>query len=350
LCSVAAAAAFPSAHAALFEDFVVAHGREYSSKEERDRRFEIFQENMKFIEATNAKELSYKLGVTSFADMTFEEFRARYIGGFVAMPVANNTRFKRPSTFVEDDSVDWTAKGAVTPVKNQGQCGSCWTFSTTGALEGAMFVAGRKLVSLSEQEIVSCDTGMMGGHGCQGGNPLQAMGWVKSNGICSDASDPYACMDQTSSSCTSHECAKSTCDTVLKAGGWISAGDVTAASSVGTEESDLEAAVTRQPISVAIEADQPVFQHYTSGVLSDDACGQNLDHAVLAVGYGVEGSRNGITGSKYWKVKNSWGSSWGEEGYIRLARGTSSGYGECGIRHMASFPTVKPAEDTAVVV
>merc|ERR1711879_127439 len=125
--------------------------------------------------------------------------------------------------------------------------------------------------------------------------------------------------------------------------GWFSTGDVTATSSVGTEESDLEAAVTRQPISVAIEADQPVSQHYTSGVLSDAACGQILDHAVLAVGYGVE------AGSKYWKVKNSWGSSWGEKGYIRLARGSSSGYGECGIRHMASFPTVKPDDATVVV-
>merc|ERR1711879_141797 len=214
-------------------------------------------------------------------------------GGFVALPAGNSTKFKRPSNFVEDDSVDWTAKGAVTPVKNQGHCGSCWTFSTTGALEGAMFVAGRRMVSLSEQELVSCDNGVMGGHGCQGGNPLQAMGWVKSNGICSDASDPYACMDQSSSSCTSHQCAKSNCDAVLEGGGWFSTGDVTATSSVGTEESELEAAVTRQPISVAIEADQPVFQHYTSGVLSDAACGQTLDHAVLAVGYGVE------AGSKY---------------------------------------------------
>jgi len=341
-CSVAFAAAAPSTHSELFESFVTAQGREYGSSEEMDRRFDIFQENIKFIEATNAKKLSYKLGVTAFADMKFEEFRAQYVGGFVTMPVGNATEFKHPAGFVEEAAVDWVAKGAVTPVKNQGHCGSCWTFSTTGALEGAMVVAGRRMVPLSEQELVSCDTGIVGGHGCQGGNPLQALGWVKSNGICGEASDPYECMDQASSSCSSHQCAKSTCSPVLKGGGWFSSGDVSATSSVGTSESDLEAAVTRQPISVAIEADKPAFQLYRGGILSDDACGQTLDHAVLAVGYGVD------AGVKYWKVKNSWGPSWGEEGYIRLIRGSSSGYGECGIRHMASFPTVKPA--AAIVV
>merc|ERR1711971_596827 len=144
--------------------------------------------------------------------------------------------------------------------------------------------------------------------------------------------------DPTDSACTAAlgKCAK--CETpVLKAAGWIHSGGVTAYSSVATTESALEAAVARQPISVAIEADQRVFQLYKSGVLGDDACGQNLDHAVLAVGYGVEGDK------KYWKVKNSWSASWGEEGYIRQARGVESGFGECGIRHMASFPTVAPA-------
>merc|ERR1712151_1270817 len=177
-----------------------------------------------------------------------------------------------------------------------------------------------------------------------GRQSLQAMGWVKSNGICSDESDPYQCMDQTSADCTGHSCQKSACTTVLKGGGWLSKGDVTAASSVGTAEADLEAAVAQQPVSVAIEADQRVFQLYKGGVLSDDACGQNLDHAVLAVGYGVDGD------AKYWKVKNSWSDKWGEAGYIRLARGKTSGYGECGIRHMASFPTVKPASGASVVV
>merc|ERR1711953_1321676 len=147
---------------------------------------------------------------------------------------------------------------------------------------------------------------------------------------------PYKCSDPTSADCTGETCTKSSCTPVLKAGGWLKTGDVTDTSSVGTGETDLEAAVARQPISVAIEADQRVFQLYKSGVLEDDACWRNLDHAVLAVGYGIDGDK------KYWKVKNSWSAAWGEEGYIRLARGKTEGMGECGIRQMASFPTVAP--------
>jgi len=323
----------------MFELYVSKYNRIYSSADEKMKRFEVFKENMHFIQGTNSKQSSYKLGWTPFTDMSSEEFRSYYLPGFIASTVENTTVFRmEQSSHVLEDSIDWTTKGAVSPVKNQGQCGSCWTFSTTGALEGAMVVAGREMVQLSEQELVSCDTGLMGGHGCNGGNPLQAMGWVKKNGICSETSEPYVCMDMNSDECTQHSCAESSCTPVLKAGGWFTSGDVTAASSVGTEESDLEAAVSRQPISVAIEADQPVFQHYTGGVLSDTACGQNLDHAVLAVGYGVD------NGQKYWKIKNSWSSAWGEDGYIRIARGLADGYGECGIRHMASFPTVKSAD------
>lgn len=191
-----------------------------------------------------------------------------------------------------------------------------------------MAVAGKTMVPLSEQEIVSCDTGAMGGNGCGGGNPQQALGWVKSNGICSESAAPYQCMDQKSSQCKGATCPSSACTPVLRGG------DVTEVTAVGHSLSDLEAAVSTVPVSVAIEADQSAFQMYTGGILTSDACGSKLDHAVLAVGYGVD------NGQKYWKVKNSWGSSWGEAGYIRIARG-KSGTGECGIRGMACFATVK---------
>jgi len=341
-CSVAVASASSTTHADLFAEFVSDHRREYPSETEKAHRFDVFKENMKFIDETNAKQLSYTLGVTPFADLTFEEFRTKFVGGFVPMSVENTTVFTKPEGFVVGEDVDWVKNGAVTPVKNQGQCGSCWTFSTTGALEGALYVARKKLVSLSEQEIVSCDTGMLGGHGCQGGNPLQALKWVKKNGVCTEADAPYKCSDQTSSDCKSATCAAKTCTTVLKAASWFSSGDVTETSSVASTVDALEAAVAGQPVSVAIEADQPAFQHYKSGVLTDDACGQNLDHAVLAVGYGTD------KGQKYWKVKNSWSATWGEEGYIRMARGKADGYGECGIRHMASYATVKVAESVVV--
>jgi len=332
-----------------FEAFMQTHGRTYTG-EEKQRRFEIFQSNLRMIEASNVKNLSYKLGVTPFTDLTFEEFRAQFVGGMIPLAheeMKNMPQFTKPVGFTVPDEIDWVAKGGVSSVKNQGHCGSCWTFSAAGALEGAMVAAGRELVELSEQELVSCDTGLLGGHGCNGGNPAQAFGWVKRHGICSAADFPYVCADPKSDSCTNATCSK--CATpVLKGSGLVTEGDVTSYAIVKQTEHDLEAAVAQQPISVAIEADKYVFQHYMSGVLTNDACGQTLDHGVLAVGYGVDKTMFGGD-QKYWKVKNSWGPKWGEQGYIRIARGKVEGYGECGIREMASYPTMKPASPEVVV-
>lgn len=321
-------------------NFKAEHAKIYSSEMEEQHRLSIFEENIEYARTVNAAGASYALGVTPFADLTFDEFKDQFVGGFIPAPAANTTYFTKPPGFVLADSIDWTTKGAVTPVKNQARCGSCWTFSATGALEGAMAVAGRQMVPLSEQEIVSCDDGTMGGHGCRGGNPQQALGWVKSNGICSETAAPYKCANQDSEECKNAECTKSSCAAILKGGGFFSAGDVTDVHSVSHSQEALEAAVSGQPVSVAIEADHRAFQLYKGGVLTGAACGQQLDHAVLAVGYGVDGEK------KYWKVKNSWGATWGEEGYIRLARGdpASGSGGECGIRLMASYATVKSAD------
>merc|ERR1712083_660825 len=176
--------------------------------------------------------------------------------------------------------------------------------------------------------ILDCDTG---GNKCKGGSMAQAFGWVKENGICSEADDGYKCADQDSSECTGSTCSSSSgsCTKVLQPG------DVTGYTTVSQTENALEAAVAQQPVSIAIEADQAVFQHYTGGVLTGDACGSSLDHGVLAVGYGTD------EGQKYWKVKNSWGETFGEMGYIRLAKGSDAPGGECGIRQMASFPNLK---------
>jgi len=289
--------------------------------------------------------------------------------------------FMVPETFVEPDSVDWVAKGGVTSVKNQGTCGSCWTFSTVGALEGAMFVAGRPLVELSMQKILACDTG---GDGCGGGQMDQAFDWVAQNGVPALKDEPYLCKDANSNECkamtcdscekhTGEHCIFGTChnfnatcqkfkslinqcvcpdDKCYSSGACgaapppsplvLAVGDVTKHTDVTPTEGALEAAVAQQPVSVAIEADKSVFQHYTSGVLTNDACGSQLDHGVLAVGYGVD------NGQKYWKVKNSWDTVFGEEGYIRIAKGSASDGGECGIRKMASFPTVKSAMEVVV--
>jgi len=341
--SIAAVAYASPSVETKFEEFIQKFERKYTDNE-KAHRLKIFKDNMAMIEASNSQNKSYTLGVTPHTDLTLEEFKAQFVGGFIPMKAENMTMFEKPVGVDPPDSVDWVKDGAVTSVKNQGNCGSCWTFSATGALEGAMKVAGRDLVELSQQMLVSCDTGLLGGHGCSGGNPAQAFGWVKSNGMCSSADYSYKCVDAKADACTSAKCGKDTCTPVLKKGGFFHKGDVTAYGSVGQSEGELEAAVARQPISVAIQADTAVFQHYTSGVLDDAACGQQLDHGVLAVGYGTD------SGHKYWKIKNSWGPTWGDSGYIRILKGSTEKYGECGIREMASYPTVAPKPASEIVV
>merc|ERR1719183_386935 len=203
--------------------------------------------------------------------------------------------------------------GAVTPVKNQAQCGSCWAFSSTGSLEGAMFVATGKLISLSEEDLVQCNS--ITDHGCQGGLMDNAFDWVQQNGICSEEAYPY-----TSGSGTTGTC-KKTCTPIVTITGHT---DVPS-----NDESALKAAVSQQTVSVAIEADKSAFQLYKGGVLDNSACGKQLDHGVLVVGYGTDGK-------DYWKVKNSWGASWGEKGYIRMVRGSN----QCGIGNQPSYPVV----------
>merc|ERR1712232_960629 len=178
------------------------------------------------------------------------------------------------------DSIDWVTKGAVTPVKNQQQCGSCWAFSSTGSLEGAMFVATGKLISLSEEDLVQCNS--ITDHGCQGGLMDNAFNWVQQNGICSEAAYPYTSGGGVTGSC------KKGCSPVVSITGHT---DVPS-----RDESALLAAVSKQPVSVAIEADKSAFQLYKGGVLDNSACGNKLDHGVLVVGYGTD------SGKDYWKV------------------------------------------------
>jgi len=308
-----------------FDDFMKKFKRKYADSSTEWYRRTVFHDNLKYINEMNAKELPFKLGVTEFADLTFDEFKEGYLSGY--SPSKRNSSlgvFRAPVNQAAPDSVDWTLQGAVTPVKNQAHCGSCWTFSTTGALEGALYIKTKTLTPLSEQYILDCDTG---GSKCRGGSMAQAFDWVKENGLPAEATDGYKCADQ-----ASEQCASSTCPASVDK--FIKPGDITGHTDVDQSESALEAAIAQQPVSIAIEADQPVFQHYTSGILTDDRCGSQLDHGVLAVGYGTEG------GQKYWKVKNSWGTSFGEEGYIRIERGDPAAGGECGIRKAAVVPTL----------
>jgi C1A family cysteine protease len=313
LCALVAVQALTQNEKA-FTEFVAKYNKKYEGVDEFFNRFAIFQENLAMIEAHNAGNHSFTMAANEFTDLTFAEFHAGYTG-LLNRPVSP---YMRSQNAPEEtglaaplDSLDWRTKGAVTPIKNQGQCGSCWAFSTTGSVEGVHQISTGTLVSLSEQQLVDC-AGSAGNQGCNGGLMDYAFEWIISNkGICTEAAYPYTGVDG--------RC-KTGCAPAATISGYK---DVTSGS-----EAALKTAVSMNPVSVAIEADQSAFQFYSGGVFSA-ACGTQLDHGVLAVGYGTQGAQN------YWIVKNSWGTSWGEAGYIRMVMGKN----ECGISLAASYPT-----------
>ena len=256
---------------------------------------------------------TYELGHNQFSHMSFDEFKL-----YVRLGLDIPTSQTESTTNVPENltalptSVDWTTQGAVTGVKDQGNCGSCWSFSATGALEGAYKIKYGTLVSFSEQNLVSCDTI---DSACNGGLMDNAFTWTKTNGgLCTESGYPYT-------SGTTGQ--KGTCTTTCTKNTGVAPKSFTDVAK--NSDSALMTAVAQQPVSIAIQADQPAFQLYKSGVLTG-TCGTNLDHGVLAVGYGTW-----TDGTNYYKVKNSWGTSWGMSGYILIQRGNPQRCGQCGI-------------------
>jgi C1A family cysteine protease len=299
-----------------FDVFCRTFNKSYSTAEEHYHRRQIFAANLRYINDFNAKSKDVQLGMNNFGDLSYAEWSSTYIAGGCYR--SQNTQGGEPLNVDVPVSIDWRTKGAVTPVKNQGQCGSCWAFSTTGALEGIEFISSGQLVSLSEQELVDCSKN--GNYGCSGGFMETAFRWIIQNGgLCKGADYPYTAHDGT--------CKNATCTSVPQS-------KIVGYKEVPrNNEVQLQAAVAQQPVSVAIEADQPAFQFYKSGIFSQP-CGVNLNHGVLAVGYGVQGT------TPFWIVKNSWGAYWGDKGYIYLIRGTSTtSPGQCGIAIEPSYPT-----------
>ena len=301
----------------VFDSWKVSNGKKYETDLEHRYRFSIFSENYANIEERNSLNRTVTLGLNKFADLTTEEFVTRHLSGYVAKPHFQGLRKQFPNSSALPLEVDWTTKGAVTPVKNQGQCGSCWAFSTTGSTEGAWFIKTGELVSLSEQQLVDC-SGSFGNQGCNGGMMDDAFQYIiKNGGICEESAYAYTGTDGTCSQC----------NPVAKISSFV---DVTP-----NNTQALMIAVAQQPVSVAVEADGFDWQFYFGGVVTD-SCGLNLDHGVLVVGYGTD-----ATQGDFWKVKNSWGPGWGEQGYIRIGRGSKfDPAGECGILMDPSYPIV----------
>jgi len=264
----------------------------------------VFNQNVAFIEEENAKGNSYTLGVNQFSHLTNEEFKAQFTGVKGGSVVTEDDAFLgelEVGEFAND--VDWsTDASVVNPVKDQGQCGSCWAFSAVGTVESAYALAAGKLGSYAEQQLVDCDT-TGGSQGCNGGFNQYGISYIGSTGIAAESAYPYTARD---GSCKS---------SVSKT---LAAGAVTGYKSVGKNTDALKSALNSAPISVTVDADNS-WQSYRSGVLSKN-CGLfgQIDHAVIAVGYD--------SSADTFKIRNSWGSSWGEGGYVRISNSVSNPY------------------------
>lgn len=301
------------------QQWMTEHGRTYRDEAEKAHRFQVFKANADFVDASNAAgddKKSYRMELNEFADMTNDEFMAMYTG---LRPVPAGAKkmagFKYGNVTLSDaddnqQTVDWRQKGAVTGIKNQGQCGCCWAFAAVAAVEGIHQITTGNLVSLSEQQVLDCDT--EGNNGCNGGYIDNAFQYIVGNGgLATEDAYPYTA-------------AQAMCQSVQPVAAISSYQDVPSG-----DEAALAAAVANQPVSVAIDAHN--FQLYGGGVMTAASCSTppNLNHAVTAVGYGTAED-----GTPYWLLKNQWGQNWGEGGYLRLERGANA----CGVAQQASYP------------
>jgi cathepsin L len=309
-----------------WQNFKVSYNKEYESEHHELMRRLIWEENLRMIQDHNLEydmgKHTYSLGMNEYGDMTHEEFKHTMLSVEVNMTTIKERKglvYMAPENMGSvPDSVDWRSKGYVTPVKNQARCGSCWSFSATGALEGQYFRRNGKLVSFSEQQLVDCSHAF-GNNGCNGGLMDSAFEYLEKYGSETEDDYPYTAQD---GHCHYNQ------------------GKVVANSKVksytdiehGSESALVSALATVGPVSVAIDAGHPSFQFYRHGVYNERMCSAtHLNHGVLSVGYGNE------HGQDYFLVKNSWGKTWGRDGFILMSRNVNN---QCGIASMASYPNL----------
>lgn len=293
--------------------YLYEHWTNFHGKEKKDSELMAFRMNHKKVSENRIQykegKVSHLLGLNKFAGMTSEEFRG--VMGLKAVPkIKSDLKFIGNKIGVSED-IDWVSKGFVLYVRDQKQSGTCWGHSTTACASSAFAITNGQMYDFSVQEIVDCVTSKYGyqSEGTQGGIPSEALDFLVKNGAELTKDYPYTQRDGT--------CGKSKHTVVAKFSQYIEV--------ESNSQDTLLEALNQQPISVAIHAEGTV-QLYTSGIIMEKDCqSDSLDHAVLLVGSGSE------NGTKYWKIQNSWGTSYGEEGYFRLQRSSGTGLGTCGI-------------------
>jgi len=293
-----------------FMEFVSQYNRSFGTVAEFTYRLGIFKQKIAQHAEHNASNKTSTVGINHLTDRSDEEIK-KLLGFRQNLNDSNNTVTLPTDNLAE--AIDWRTLGAVTPVKDQGQCGSCWSFSSTGAMEGAHQIKTGELVSLSEQNLVDCSHL---NHGCNGGSMDLAFMYAEKHALETEAAYPYTAKSSLFS------CKYDSAKGVVASTGHTDIPKNSAA--------QMKAALANGPVSIAIQADKPIFNQYNGGIISGTECGTQLDHGVLAVGYGSE------NGTEYYIVKNSWSASWGESGYVRLA--VEDGPGVCGMHMMAVQP------------
>jgi len=304
-----------------FTNFQERFNKKYPSLKELEHRFIVFKENyLNILNHNSDIYQNYTLGVNQFTDLSPDEFKNIYLGSYTSRLESFGCKTFPSSDISIPDSFDWRIEGVVNPVRDQGQCGSCWAFATTANAESVWAISSGDLLDLSEEFLVDCASGVgYYNKGCNGGNPDSAFKYMINQGQCTELSYPYKA-GLTKNAGTCQTCSPAPVQ-------FSSCSDIKP-----NDQISLKIAVSQQPVVIAIEADTKIFQSYSSGVIDSVSCGTNLDHAVEIVGYGEE------NGKKYWIVRNSWSTSWGQDGYVLIERSESTNdIGICGIAAQPSF-------------